>query len=67
MKTYRAKTAKSWRYPWQVVRLRDDAESVMCSHRSELRAGLCAFLRRHLGWVPEGATFEARRTPERAR
>jgi hypothetical protein len=65
--TYRAKTAKSWRYPWQVVRLSDGAVSVMCSHRSKFKADLCAFLRRHLDWVPEGATFEARRTPERAR
>jgi hypothetical protein len=39
----------------------------MCSRRSKFKADLCAFLRRHLGWVPEGATFEARRTPERAR
>lgn len=67
MNTYRAKTAKSWRYPWQVVRLLDGSDSVMCSHRSELKAGLCAFLRQRLGWVPEGASFEARRTPERAR
>lgn len=65
MSTYKAKTAKAWQRPWQVIRLfRNGAVTVNCSHRFESFAYWHASLRHLFNRDPRILGFVVRSTPE---
>lgn len=65
MSTYRGKTAKAWRHPWQVVRLfRNGSVIVVSGHRFEVTAYWHASVRHVFRRNPREMAYDVRRTPE---
>lgn len=64
MSTYKGKTAKAWRHPWQVVRLSRGAVIVNCSHRFEVAAYWHACVLHLFRRDSRQVAYDIRSTPE---
>lgn len=64
MSTYKGKTAKAWRHPWQVVRMSQGAVIANCSHRFHPTAYLHGLALHVFRRDQQAGGYEIRRTPE---